>query len=484
MPSTLDDLIKTRLDKLAQIKKLGIDPYPAKCNRKQTCAQALEMMGKEVAVAGRIMAIRGHGGIQFFDLNDESGKIQVVFKSDKLKTNDQKLIALLDIGDFIDVQGEVFKTQAGEISILASDFQLLTKSLRPLPSAWYGLKDAEEKYRKRYLDFIFNPEVKQKIKTRSKIVKYIRNFLDQKGFLEVETPVLETDASGAAARPFVTHINAYDIDLYLRICIGELWQKRLLVGGFDKTYEIGRAFRNEGVDFQHNPEFTMLEYYWGYADYEDNMKFHEELFSGLIKDLNGGYKIIYNEQEIDFTPPFKRLSYKDALKEYADLDLEKFSTKELLVSEMKKRGMVIDPKAGRGKLIDDFYKESVRPKLVGPLFLIDHPIDISPLAKKTNDLNYVQRFQLLVLGAEVSNSYSELNDPQDQKERFLKQAELIKAGDEEAMGVDWDYVEAMEYGMPPITGTGIGIDRLTALLTDSHSLREIITFPLMKPENK
>jgi len=483
MPKPLKQLRQIRIDKLAQIKKLGVNPYPAECQRKQVIIKARKMMGKKVAVAGRLMAYRGHGQITFADLVDQSGKIQLVFKIDDLKDKQKKLLELLDIGDFLQTSGKVTKTKSGEISVEIADFKLLAKSLRPLPHKWHGLKDIEERYRKRYLDFILSPEARKKIIIRTKTIHAIREFLVKEGFLEVETPILETDASGALAKPFKTHINAYDIDLYLRICMGELWQKRLIAAGFEKTFELGKAFRNEGVSKEHNPEFTMLEYYWAYADFQNNMKLQEKLVSFAVKKATGTSKIKYKGKEINFTPPYPHKKYRDIILEKTKLDIEKFRSLAKLKKEVKKRGLRVEKGWSWGRTVDEFYKEFVRPNLVGPIFLTHHPAELKPLAKKDpENESYVQSFQLMAAGFELSNNYTELNNPLDQKKRFEEQKKLAKKGEDETMAADLDFVKALEYGMPPTTGAGIGIDRLVALLTNSHSLREVIAFPLMKPK--
>lgn len=481
--TSLKQLRQVRLDKLKALGAQKINPYPAKVERTQTIAQALKNLGKATAVAGRLMAWRGHGKIQFADLRDATGKIQLVFKADELKKNQFELIELFDIGDFLAVQGEVFKTKAGETSILVAEFQLLSKSLRPLPSKWHGLKDVEERYRYRYLDLLFNEEVRQKIEVRAKIIAAIREFLVKEGFFEVETPILETQASGAVAKPFTTHINAYDLKLYLRICLGELWQKRLMVAGFEKTFELGKAFRNEGVSKQHNPEFTMVEYYWAYADYEQNMELQERLIAYVVEKTLGRTKLTYQGKEFDFKPPFPRVKFAEAIKEQTGVDIETARDKEKMTKIAQEHGLKINTKWGWAHLVDEFYKELVRPKLLGPLFLTHHPAELKPLAKRDEaDPGYAQSFQLIVDGFELSNNYSELNDPLDQAKRFAEQKQLDKAGDDETMAEDDEFVEALEFGMPPTTGAGIGIDRLVALLTDSHSIREVIAFPLMKPK--
>ncbi|MEI6222045.1 MAG: lysine--tRNA ligase [bacterium] len=486
--ATLQELRQQRIEKLNKIQAAGIAPYPSVATRTHTVEEAKEnytiLSNNEqvITVTGRVMSLRGHGKTVFFDVEDFFGKLQCYAKADALGESFTSIIENLDIGDFLEATGVLFTTKLGEITLKLSAAKLLAKSLRPLPEKWHGLQDVEKRYRQRYLDFLVNKDVREKMITRNKIIRAIREYLHCQGFIEIDFPVLETEASGALAKPFKTHINAYDMDLYLRICMGELWQKRMMVGGFEKVFEIGRAFRNEGVDHQHNPEFTLLEYYWAYADYEKNMQFHEALFPHLLKTIFGKLEIEYDGKTIDFTPPYPRKSFRDLFLEHVSLDIEQFPNKESLIPELQKLKVKIEPKAGWGKLLDNAYKDLIRPKLIQPMFLIDHPLELSPLAKKKpeNPL-YVERFQLLINGFEISNSYTELNDPFDQEERFAEQTKLADAGDDETMQYDKDFITALEHGMPPTTGTGIGIDRLVALLTDSHSLREVIAFPLMKP---
>lgn len=477
------DEYKIRLQRLQELRDLGINPYPAKSTRTHILAQALACGEKEeVGVVGRIMTKREMGKLTFCHLQDESGKMQIAFKQDDNNKESYKLfIKKIDIGDIIEVQGERFVTHKGEESILIKDWKLLAKALLPLPDKFHGLQDEETRYRKRYVDFIVNPEEKEKILVRGRILRYLREFLYAKNFVEVETPVLETVASGAMAKTFDTHLNAYDLDVHLRICMGELWQKRLLVGGFERTFEIGRAFRNEGVDHQHSPEFTMLEYYWAFADYEDNMKMHEEMIPYVVEKAIGKFEVDVDGQKINFVGPYPKISFHDAVLKHSKIDIDKFLDVKSLAKEMEKQGYDPENITERGKLIDELYKQSTRPKLIQPTFVLNYPIELKPLAKKSNDPKYTEMFQLIVNGFELSNSYTELNDPLDQRERFEAQIKNKAEGDEEAMVNDWDYVEALEYGMPPATGTGIGIDRFAALITGSHTLREVTAFPLMKP---
>lgn len=476
MALPLEELKKIRLQKLAEIKKLDIDPYPARTSRKQSVIKALTMMGKSVMIAGRIMGIRGHGGIQFFDLNDESGKIQLVFKKDQLKTNDQKLLALLDIGDFLAAQGKVFKTKAGEVSIEVTDLQLLTKAIRPLPSIWHGLKDVEERYRQRYVDLAINAEVKKIFYLRTKVLRTIREFLDNNGFLEVETPILQPMYGGASARPFVTHHNALNCDLYLRIS-DELYLKRLIVGGFEKVYEVSKDFRNEGIDRVHNPEFTQVEFYWAYGDYEDLMKLTEELIAKILKNDLGDIKI-------NFKFPIPRITFRNLLLKEVGIDIDKIDSEKDLLSEIKKKKIKIDLKRviGLGGIFDKLYKEKIRPKIIEPTFVIDYPASMIALAKRKEDNpKQIASFQLLANGFELIKAYNELNDPIDQKERWLETEKLSKKGDEAAERLDEDYIRALEYGMPPTAGWGMGIDRLVSVLT-GLPIKEVILFPTLKPE--
>jgi len=491
MAQPINQLKEVRLQKLAEIKKLKINPYPARCQREQLIGQALEMMDKKVAVVGRIMAIRGHGAIQFLDLVDESGKIQLVFKKENLQDLNLKLQSSLDLGDFLAVQGEVFKTQSGEISILVKDFQMLSKSLRPLPSAWYGLKDVEERYRSRHLDLLINPEVKKVFKIRSQIVSAIRNFLEERDFLEVETPTLQDIYGGASARPFKTHHNTLDHDFFLKIS-DELYLKRLLVGGFEKVYEIDKDFRNEGIDRSHTPEFTMMECYWAYADYQMIMKLTEELYAFVAKKVLGTTKVKYGDQDIDFKTPWQRITMKEALKKYVNIDVDKLKDEEIkdllkknkLVSEDRPALTGVAAGFNRGIAIATLF-ELVEPHLIQPTFVYDFPKETTALCKpKEDDEDLIERFEPYVAGMEIGNAYSELNDPLKQKEFFEQQVKAAKSGDQEAHPMDNNFLEAIEYGMPPTGGLGLGIDRMVMLLTNSQNVREVILFPTLRPEKK
>lgn len=445
----LDDIVHERKKKLNLLKDSGVNPYPSTVGRTVSLGEALERFNalartkKKLALVARVMGSRDQGKLIFADIQDESGKIQVVLKRDNLK-NFGLLKDALDIGDFLSVTGTLFKTKSGQKSVEARSAEIVVKSLRPLPSEWYGIKDVEERFRKRYLDTLMNPEVKEKFVKRSNLVQYMREFLTTAGFLEVETPMLQPIPGGALARPFVTHHNALDVDFYLRVA-PELYLKRLLVGGFEKVFEIGKDFRNEGMDREHNPEFTMLELYWAYQDYEGLMEFAGKM---LKKIIPGKYH---------------KITYEEAFKKYAHKKLSE-----------------VEP-----KYVDDIFKKEVRPKLVEPTFVIEYPKSISPLAKSFADRPEVtERFQLIVGGMEIVNGFSELNDPIDQRARMQLQEEEFRAGNPEASRMDEDFLEALEYGMPPAAGFGIGIDRLVALATKSHAIKEVILFPTLRPKKE
>lgn len=486
--STIENLRKTRIKKLQNIIKAGINPYPALVRRTHKNQEVLDNFGSlsrkktKVILAGRIRSIREHGGSTFFHVEDGSGQIQIYLKQDKIGKKDYQLfLDDIDIGDFIEAEGTLFKTKKGEKTLEASKYKVLVKSLLPLPEKWHGLKDVEERFRKRYLDLIMNPEVKEAFKVRSKIISEIRRFLNEEGFLEVETPILQPIYGGAAARPFKTHLNALDMDLYLRIA-PELYLKRLLVGGFEKVYEIGRNFRNEGMDREHNPEFTMLEFYWAYQEYEGLMKFTEKLFISLLKNIFKKTKIEYRGKTIDFKTPWRRMEFSALLKKFTGIDYDRSSRADFS-KKARSLGVKIDKSMGKGEIADEFYKKLCRPNIWQPTFIINHPLEISPLSKKLEkDPAKVARFQLIAGGFELINAFSELNDPVDQRERFEEQEKARKKGLEEAHPMDEDFIEALEHGMPPAAGLGLGIDRLTVLLTDSHALREVILFPTMRPK--
>jgi len=482
MAPPLEELKKIRLQKLAQIRKLEIDPYPARTSRKQTIAKALKMMGKSVMIAGRITGIRGHGGIQFFDLTDESGKIQLVFKKDELKAKDQQLLALLDIGDFIEAWGKVFKTKAGEISISVGFLKLLTKSIRPLPSTWYGLKDVEERYRQRYLDLILNPGVKERFVLRSKMVKAIREYLDGLGYLEVETPILQVLYGGTNAKPFETHLNALNQKMYLRVA-PELYLKRLVVGGFEKVYEIARNFRNEGMDLSHNPEFTMMEFYEAYADYKRIMDVTEGLFKHVAKRLFNEETITVKGKKINLAGKWPRIKMSEVIKKYLKLDVEK-SARDQLLNFARKNNVEVKGKESAGELVYLIFDHLVPEHLDNPTWVIDYPAEVSPLSKRSPDNpKLVERFEGYIAGKEICDGWSEINDAQEQRSRFENEQQALKEGhNPDAHPVDEDFITALEYGMPTLGGIGIGIDRLAMFFTDTWSIKELILFPLMKRE--
>ena len=484
----LNQLMKVRREKLAELQNEGKNPYEiTKFDRTNTAGEIKanyeKFEEKDVTVAGRIIAKRIMGKASFCTIQDCDERIQSYISINDLGEESYKAFKTYDIGDFIGISGFVFKTRTEEISVHAKEVTLLSKSLRPLPEKFHGLKDPDLRYRQRYVDLIVNPEVKETFEKRSKIIKEIRKILDEKGFLEVETPMLNTILGGANARPFVTHHNALDIDMYLRIA-PELYLKRLIVGGFDKVYEIGRLFRNEGMDIKHNPEFTSMELYASYMDFNDMMDITEEIVSRCAKEVLGTTKITYQGQEIDLTPTWKRITMIDAIKEVTGIDFNTINSDEEAVALAKERNIIIpDPtKETRGDVISLFFEEYVEETLIQPTFVYDYPVEISPLAKrKASDKRLTERFELFIGGREYGNAFSELNDPIDQYERFKKQVEAREAGDEEAGMMDEDYVQALEYGMPPTGGLGIGIDRLIMLLTDSASIRDVLLFPTMKP---
>jgi lysyl-tRNA synthetase class 2 len=486
--ATIDKIRRIRLKKLEAIQRAGFNAYPEKTKRTHTISQALEDFNKlsrfkkELILVGRIKSLREHGGSTFLNIEDGSGKVQAYFKKDRIGEKGYKFfLENFDIGDFIEIRGILFKTKKGEKTIEAADFKILAKGLLPLPEKWHGLQDIEERFRKRYLDLIFNQEVKKKFELRSEIIKEIRNFFEKEGFLEVETPVLQVIYGGTKARPFKTHLNALDIDLYLRIA-HELYLKRLVVGGFEKVYEIGRMFRNEGMDKSHNPEFTMLDCYWAYADYKEMMKFIEELFTYLVKKLFDKKEITYQGKNINFKIPWPRIEFSQLLKKYTRINLEEIN-ESAIAKEAKKLGIKITEGVGKSEIADEIYKKFCLPKIWQPTFVINHPLGAFPLAKSSEkNPSELASCQPIIAGYEMGLCHSELNDPIEQRRRFEEQEKMFKMGFEEAQRIDNDFLEALEYGMPPCVGFGLGIDRLSALLTDSHSLREIILFPTMKPK--
>ena len=484
----MNHLIKIRREKLEELQSKGENPfdvtkYERTHNSKQIIDNYDDLEGKDVSIAGRIMAKRIMGKASFCHIQDMQGKIQSYVSLNDLGEEKYKEFKTYDIGDIVGIKGFVFKTRTGEISVHAKEIKLLSKSLRPLPEKFHGLKDMDLRYRQRYTDLIVNPEVKNTFLLRSKIIKTIRNILEEKGYLEVETPILNTISGGATARPFITHHNTLDINMYLRIAL-ELNLKRLIVGGFDKVFEMGRVFRNEGMDIRHNPEFTMLELYAAYEDYHDMMDLTEEIFSRTASEVLGTTKIEYQGQEIDLTPNWKRISMIESIKEVTGIDFNSIETDEEAVRLAKEKKIEIPDKTKetRGDIISLFFDEYVEKTLIQPTFIYDYPVEISPLAKKSaKDNRLTERFEVFIGGREYGNAFSELNDPIDQYERFKKQVEAREAGDEEAGMMDEDYVQALEIGLPPTGGLGIGIDRLIMLLTDSASIRDVLLFPTMKP---
>lgn len=489
-----NELMRQRIQKLNELKEKGQDPFEiVKYDRTHSSGDVKnnyeELEGKDVKVAGRLMSKRVHGKAGFSDIHDRDGKLQLYVRIDDVGEEKLKFFKTLDLGDIIGVEGTVFKTKTGEVSIHVKDFVLLTKSLRPLPEKWHGLKDPDLRYRQRYVDLIVNPEVKDTFIKRTKIIRAIRNFLDDRGFLEVETPVLSPIASGAAARPFLTHSNALDIDLYLRIAT-ELYLKRCIVGGLEKVYDMGKNFRNEGIDIRHNPEFTMIEIYEAYADYNDMMELVENMVAYICNEVLGTTKVMYQGTEIDFKPPWNRLTMKEAVKKYADVDFDLVKTDEEAREIAKKLKLHDELKkklenCTKADILNAAFEGYCEEHLIQPTFLLDYPVEISPLTKKKKDEpGMVERFEAFVFGRELANAYSELNDPIDQKERFMQQAMEKELGDDEAYEMDDDFVNALEIGMPPTGGVGIGIDRLIMFLTDAYSIRDVILFPTMKPMSK
>ncbi|MBT7553501.1 lysine--tRNA ligase [bacterium] len=487
---SINDEYQQRLLKLKRLEELAADPYPAKTDKNTIIEQFLADFAilvkseKKVVLAGRIRSLRLQGGSAFLHFEDESGKVQAFIRKDNIGAEGYQVFKEnYDLGDFIEVTGTAFVTKTEEPTILASKIKILSKALLPLPDKHSGLKDADLRFRKRYLDLLANPEVKKAFNLRSAVIKNIRNYFDKEGFIEVDTPILQTVAGGATAAPFTTHHNALDIDLYLRVA-PELYLKRLIVGGYEKVYEIARCFRNEGIDHQHNPEFTQIEFYWAYKDYKFLMDFTEKFFKTLVKEVTGSLKVKNGDDILDFSGPYPRLDFKEALDKALKIDIDKASDKDL-ADIAKKAKIAVDKSWGRGKLLDELYKKFVRAKLIQPTFIINHPLELSPLSKKLADRpNYVERFQLVIKTAEVCNAFSELNDPLDQEERFKEQKRLCAAGDEEAQGADADFVEALKHGMPPTAGLGMGIDRLVMLLGDVENIKEVILFPTMKPKDK
>ncbi len=482
----LNEILKVRRAKLKELQEKDNDPfkivkYDVTDSTKNILDNFEALEGQDTSIAGRLMSKRGMGKAGFCDLQDRDGRIQLYVRKDEVGDESYEMFKKYDIGDIVGVKGEIFKTHMGQISIKVKEITLLSKSLQPLPEKWHGLKDTDLRYRQRYVDLIVNPEVKNTFILRSKIIKSIRKFLDDRGFLEVDTPLLNTIPGGAAARPFITHHNTLDIDMYLRIA-PELYLKRLIVGGMEKVYEMGRMFRNEGMSIKHNPEFTMMEVYEAYTDYKGMMELTENLISTVAIETLGTTKIMYQGQEIDLTPPWNRLSMIEAVKKYSGVDFDTIKTDEDAKAAAEAKKVYVKPGMSRGEILNLMFEEFVESNLVQPTFIYDYPVEVSPLTKRKPDCpELTERFEFFITGREMGNAYSELNDPIDQKERFVSQVKKRDSGDEEANMMDEDFVTALEYGMPPTGGLGIGVDRLIILLTDSASIRDILLFPTMKP---
>ncbi|MFC4737791.1 lysine--tRNA ligase [Bacillus daqingensis] len=488
------DQMQVRREKLEQMQQSGMDPFGGKYERSHDAASILaqyEEMTKEdlaeeevpVSIAGRMMTKRGKGKAGFAHIQDLSGQIQIYVRKDSVGEEQYEQFTKSDIGDMFGVRGVIFKTKVGELSVKAEELIFLSKSLRPLPDKYHGLKDVEQRYRQRYLDLIVNPEVRDTFVTRSRILQSMRRYLDDRGYLEVETPMMHSIPGGATARPFVTHHNALDMTLYMRIAI-ELHLKRLIVGGMEKVYEIGRVFRNEGISTRHNPEFTMIELYEAYADYEDIMNLTEELVAHISREVLGSTKVVYDDTEIDLEPRWKRVHMVDAVKEHTGVDFWQEMSDEEARALAKEHGVPIKDTMKFGHVVNEFFEHFIEEKLIQPTFVYGHPLDISPLAKKNaDDPRFTDRFELFIVGREHANAFTELNDPIDQRSRFEAQLEEREQGDDEAHMMDEDFVESLEYGMPPTGGLGIGIDRLVMLLTNSQSIRDVLLFPQMRPQD-
>ncbi len=484
----INELVAVRKEKERALRELGIETYPQDRGPYTTTEmvenelgglspEELEGKTERVSVAGRIMAFRDFGKSSFIHIQDRKGKVQVYVRKDILKSPAFDVFKKFDICDIVGVQGKVFKTKTGELTILAEEVKLLTKALRPLPEKWHGLKDVEERYRKRYLDLIVNEKAREVFTKRAKIIEYIRAYFTERDFIEVETPMMQLILGGATAKPFVTHHNALGLDLYLRIA-PELYLKRLVVGGFERVFEVNRNFRNEGISVRHNPEFTMLEFYWAYATYEDLMALTEDMVSSLVKKLYGTTRITFNGQEIEFAAPWRKITMEEALREIGGFDLKEMNDINRLTAYAKELEMEDIDKDTKGKLITRIFEELCEKKLIQPTFITHYPVEVSPLAKRSKENPEItERFELYIAGMEIANGFNELNDPEDQRARFQDQ---IKEKEEGAM-MDEDYLTALEYGLPPTAGEGIGIDRLAMLLTDSPSIREVILFPLLRP---
>lgn len=486
-----DELIQQRRDKLARLRARGVDPYPARVTRTHTAEDAVEAFERwevegatgdtpAVSVTGRIISMRDMGKASFLDLRDGTGRIQCYVKKDLIGEDAYAGLADLDLGDFLALHGPLFRTRTQEITIEARSYDVIAKGLRPPPEKWHGIEDVEIRYRQRYLDLLGNAEVREVFRKRAAIVGAIRRYLDERGFMEVDTPVLQGEASGAAATPFVTHHRALDQQFFLRMSL-ELHLKRLIVGGFDRVYEMGRLFRNEGIDRTHMPEFTMMEMYQAYADYNDVARMVEDLISTVAVEVLGSTTVQFGEHTLELAPPWRRTTMREALIEHAGLDFEEFRTRDTLLAELQRRGIEVDAGWSWGKLLDEAVSVYVEPKLIQPTFLLDYPKEISPLAKsKPGEPGIVERFEVFFAGFEMGNAYSELNDPVDQRERLEAQARLAAAGAEDVETLDEDFLTALEYGMPPTGGFGMGVDRLVMILTGQTSIREVILFPQLR----
>ncbi len=481
----INKLMEERLDKYEELKEKDLTKYGEKF---ETTHKSVEIENKfekledkKVVIAGRLLAVRTHGKASFADLMDMEGKIQLYISVDDVGEERYEFFQDLDMGDIVGIEGIVFKTNRGQVTLKVKKFSLLTKSLRPLPEKFHGLKDKDLRYRQRYLDLIVNPEVKETFLQRSEIIRKTRKFFEDKGFLEVETPMMHPVPGGATARPFVTHHNTLDMDLYLRIA-PELYLKRLIVGGFEKVFEINRNFRNEGMSYKHNPEFTMMELYEAYADYEDMMEITQELVSKVADQVVGTTTITYEDTEIDLSPPWNKIKMVDAVKEYTGFDYYSFSNDSQARKAARELGVEIEDGATKGEVLNNIFEEKVEEKLIQPTFVLDYPLDVSPLAKrKENESDFTYRFEAFIFAREIANAFSELNDPVEQRKRFEKQ---IEKNDDLTRMLDEDFIKALEYGMPPTGGLGIGLDRLIMLLTDSSSIRDVILFPTMRPRKK